>query len=293
MDDFRLRVFIAAARTLSFTKTARQLYISQPAVSKHIAELESHYNVQLFCRHGSRLSLTDEGRVMLTCADRLAEDYRCLHYEMGLCTSHVAGELRLGASTTIAQYLLSPILARFTERFPDVEVSVLSGNSERIESALSEQQIDLGMVESLSRRQGFHYTRFADDELVLVARTGGKYARTESVTAAELTQIPLVLRENGSGTLEVIASALAEVGIRMPMLRVVMRLATTEGIKGFVRNSDAMAIVSVISVIDELRSGGLRIVDLEGVSLRRDFAFVHLAAEAPAPARRFIDFANL
>lgn len=293
MDDFRLKVFIAAARTLSFTRTAEQLYISQPAVSKHIGELESRYKVQLFARRGSRLELTDAGRTMLEAAERLADDYRRLEYEMSLCSGLTEGELRLGASTTIAQYLLPPILARFTARFPGVRVSLLSGNSADVEQALGEHAVDLGLVESLSRRQGLHYTLFKPDELVLVARPGGKYARTESVTPEELTRIPLVLRENGSGTLEVIAAALAARGIRLSQLDVAMRLGTTEGIKGFVRNSDAMAIVSVISVVDCLRSGALRIVDTEGLTFARDFSFVHAEAAPAALAQRFIDFSRV
>ena len=108
----------------------------------------------------------------------------------------------------------------------------------------------------------------------------------------ELPRIPLVLRESGSGTLEVIAAALAARGIRLSQFDVTMRLGSTEGIKAFVRNSDAMAIVSVISVVDELRSGALRIVDIEGLTLSRDFVFVHAEAEPARLARRFIDFAR-
>lgn len=292
MDDFRLKVFIAAARTLSFTRTAEQLCISQPAVSKHIGELENRYRIQLFNRRGSRLELTDAGRTLLDAAERILDDYRRMEYEVSLCTGQTEGELRLGASTTVAQYLLPPILARFTARFPGIRVSVLSGNSGQVERALEEHAIDLGVVESVSRRQELHYTLFAHDELVLVTRTGGKYARTESLTAEALRHIPLVLREEGSGTLEVITAALAAAGIRLSQLHVVMRLGTTEGIKSFVRNSDTMAIVSVISVVDCLRSGVLRIVDWEDLTMRRDFSFVH-AETTPAPlAGQFIDFAR-
>lgn len=292
MDDFRLKVFIAAARTLSFTRAAEQLYISQPAVSKHIGELESRYKVRLFERRGSRLELTDAGHIMLRVAGRIDDDYRRLEYEMSLCTALTEGELRLGASTTIAQYLLPPVLARFTARFPGVRVSVLSGNSAEVEAALGEHAVDLGMVESFSRRQGLHYTFFAHDELVLVARADGKHARTESLTAEQLLATPLVLRENGSGTLEVMAAALAAKGIRLSQLHVVMRLGTTEGIKSFVLHSDAMAIVSVTSVVDELRSGTLRIVDVEGLTFSRDFHFVHAATEPARLARQFMEFAR-
>ena len=141
MDDFRLKVFIAAARTLSFTRAAEQLYISQPAVSKHVGELESRYKVQLFTRRGSRLELTDAGRTMLEAAGRLLDDYRRLEYEMSLCADQTGGELRLGASTTIAQYLLPPILAHFTARFPGVRVSMSSGNSAEVEQALGEHAV--------------------------------------------------------------------------------------------------------------------------------------------------------
>ena len=292
MDDFRLRVFITAARTLSFTRTAEQLCISQPAVSKHVGELESRYGLQLFTRRGSRLELTEAGRTLLASAERVADDYRRLEYEMSLCTGQTEGELRLGASTTIAQYLLPPILARFTTRFPKVRVSLLSGNSGQVEQALGDHAIDLGLVESVSRRQGLHYTPFRADELVLVARAGGKFARTESVTPEALCRIPLVLRENGSGTLEVIIAALADRGIRLSQLNVVLRLGSTEGIKGFVRHSDAMAIVSAFSVVDELRSGALRIVDLEGLTLLRDFVFVHNEAHPARLVRQFLDFAR-
>lgn len=133
MDDFRLKVFITAARTLSFTRTAERLYISQPAVSRHIGELESRYRVPLFVRRGSRLEQTAAGQVLLEAAGRISDDYRRLEYEMSLCANQAEGELRLGASTTIAQYLLPPALARFTARFPGVRVSVLSGNSGQIE----------------------------------------------------------------------------------------------------------------------------------------------------------------
>lgn len=126
MDDFRLRVFITAAKTLNFTKCAEQLYISQPAVSKHIGELESRYKVQLFERSGSRLALTEAGRVMLEHAERIADGYRRLQYEMDLFTDRLGGELKVGASTTIAQYVLPQVLARFTARFPEVKVSLVS-----------------------------------------------------------------------------------------------------------------------------------------------------------------------
>lgn len=257
MDDFRLRVFITAAKTLNFTKCAEQLYISQPAVSKHIGELESRYKVQLFERSGSRLALTEAGRVMLEHAERIADGYRRLQYEMDLFTDRLGGELKVGASTTIAQYVLPQVLARFTARHP-----------------------------------GFHYEPFIPDELVLIASTKGWYGRCDQVTLAELQTVPLVLRESGSGTLEVISKYLAAADVRLASLRVVMQLGSTESIKSFVRNSDAMAIVSVASIVDELRSGELRIIDIEGCTIRREFSFCWPEGRSDALAARFVEFAR-
>lgn len=302
MDDFRLRVFITAAKTLNFTKCAEQLYISQPAVSKHIGELESRYKVQLFERSGSRLALTEAGR-LLEHAERIADGYRRLQYEMDLFTDRLGGELKVGASTTIAQYVLPQVLARFTARFPEVKVSLVSGNSEQVEAALARHDTDLGLVESSARHPGFHYEPFIPDELVLIASTKGWYGRCDQVTLAELQTVPLVLRESGSGTLEVISKYLAAADVRLASLRVVMQLGSTESIKSFVRNSDAMAIVSVASIVDELRSGELRIIDIEGCTIRREFSFCWpegrsdaLAAVSwsspairPDPSRRFCD----
>lgn len=303
MDDFRLRVFITAAKTLNFTKCAEQLYISQPAVSKHIGELESRYKVQLFERSGSRLALTEAGRVMLEHAERIADGYRRLQYEMDLFTDRLGGELKVGASTTIAQYVLPQVLARFTARFPEVKVSLVSGNSEQVEAALARHDTDLGLVESSARHPGFHYEPFIPDELVLIASTKGRYGRCDQVTLAELQTVPLVLRESGSGTLEVISKYLAAADVRLASLRVVMQLGSTESIKSFVRNSDAMAIVSVASIVDELRSGELRIIDIEGCTIRREFSFCcpkdaampwpHVSWSSPAirpdPSRRFCE----
>lgn len=280
MDDFRLRVFITAAKTLNFTKCAEQLFISQPAVSKHIGELESRYKVQLFERSGSRLALTEAGRVMLEHAERIADGYRRLQYEMDLFTDRLGGELKVGASTTIAQYVLPQVLARFTARFPEVKVSLASGNT------------DLGLVESSARHPGFHYEPFIPDELVLIASTKGRYGRCDQVTLAELQTVPLVLRESGSGTLEVISKYLAAADVRLASLRVVMQLGSTESIKSFVRNSDAMAIVSVASIVDELRSGELRIIDIEGCTIRREFSFCWPEGRSDALAARFVEFAR-
>ena len=151
MSDFRLKVFRSVAKNLSFTKASQELFVSQPAITKHIQELESAYQTRLFDRQGNKISLTESGKLLLEHCDRILEDYKRLEYEMHLLNNEYTGELRLGASTTIAQYVLPPLLARFIKKFPQVNLSLMNGNSREVETALQEHRIDLGLVEGVHR----------------------------------------------------------------------------------------------------------------------------------------------
>ena len=270
MDEFRLRVFVTAARTLSFSKCAAALNITQPAVSRHIGELEARYGMPLFTRGTSGVALTKAGGLLLSHAESLLSAYQKMDYDMELLSQTSQGRLSIGASTTIAMYLLPPVLASFMELSGGVEVSMLSGNSENVEQWLRDGTVDIGFVENASRRPWLHYEPLMADELV--AGTQGRYGTLESVTPEELRGLPLVLREKGSGTREIIERTLSRRGIRVDDLNVVIELSSTEAIKSFVRSSDTLAIVSVIALHRELADGSLRIVDIDGVDMPREFA---------------------
>lgn len=291
MSDFRLKVFQTVAKNLSFTKASQELFISQPAITKHIKELESAYQTRLFDRQGSRISLTDSGRLLLEHCDRIMEAYKQLEYEMHLLHNEYAGELRLGASTTIAQYVLPPLLGNFIGKFPQVSLSLLNGNSREVEAALREKRIDLGLVEGVSRLPGLKYVPFLKDELVAVVRTKSKLQLPDEITSSELTSVPLVLRERGSGTLDVIERALSDRGIRLSALRVLMYLGSTEGIKLFLENADCMGIVSVRSISKELAAGTFRVIEIKDMPMYRDFCFVRLQGEEGGLPQAFMQFA--
>lgn len=233
MSDFRLKVFRSVAKNLSFTKASQELFVSQPAITKHIQELEAAYQTRLFDRQGSRISLTESGNLLLEHCERILEDYKRLEYEMHLLHNEYTGGLKLGASTTIAQYVLPPLLASFIGKFPQVSLSLLNGNSREIEAALQEHRIDLGFVEGVFRLPNIRYTTFLEDELVAVVRTGSKLAVGEEITPDELFHLPLVLRERGSGTLDVFERALQQHNIKLSSLQVLMYLGSTESIKLF------------------------------------------------------------
>lgn len=288
--DFRLNVFVEVARHLSFTKAARELFISQPAITKHIQELENIYKVQLFNRIGGKISLTPQGEIFLKHANEILAQYKLLANEMELVTEQFSGELKIGASTTIAQYLIAPLLADFIVRFPQVKVSLFTGNSEQIEDALENKKIDIGLVEGSRRSNHLKYSPLAKDELVLV--TSSQNPIGESVAVTDIATLPLVLREVGSGTLEVIEKALIENGIKLSDLNILLHIGTTEGIKNFLKTSkNSYAIVSIISVLEELKNNDLKIVDIVGMEMLREFVFVTMQGGQNTRLERFMSFA--
>ena len=289
MSDFRLKVFRSVAKNLSFTKASQELFVSQPAITKHIQELEAAYQTRLFDRQGSRISLTESGNLLLEHCERILEDYKRLEYEMHLLHNEYTGGLKLGASTTIAQYVLPPLLASFIGKFPQVSLSLLNGNSREIEAALQEHRIDLGFVEGVFRLPNIRYTTFLEDELVAVVRTGSKLAVGEEITPDELFH--LVLRERGSGTLDVFERALQQHNIKLSSLQVLMYLGSTESIKLFLEHTDCLGIVSVRSITRELYSGQLRVVEIKGMPMLRDFSFAQPQGQESGLAQVFMQFA--
>ncbi len=274
MIDVCLRVFLSAAMNLSFTKASQELFISQPAISKHIQELERDYNCRLFDRLGNRIQLTHAGRLLLSHARKIQQDYQQMDYDMNALQEKVSGELRVGASTTISQYVLPGIIADFHKRYPDIRITLLSGNSREVEKALREGHIDLGMVEGIVRHPELKYHPFMDDELVPIVSTSGKMAGYNTITLEKLRKVPLVLREFGSGSLDVLQKVLLTQHIALTDLNIEMNLGTTEGIKHYVEHTDAMGIVSIQSVRDQIYGNIFKIVDIEHLKFERQFCFV-------------------
>lgn len=292
MFDFRLHVFHTVAKRLSFTRAAEELCITQPAVTKHIHELETHFKVMLFERKGSKITLTPAGQTLLLQTEVLQQHYRDLEFEMGNHARRHKGRLRIGASTTVAQYVLPQVLAAFRKKFPEVTISLSADNTEHIERSLINQEIDLGVIEGHSRKAQIRYTQFLKDELVLVARMGNPLAATQHITPENLKQVPLLLREPGSGTLEVLAHALKPLGIKVSDLKKEMQLSSTESIKRYLLHSDCMAFVSVYAVLEELRHKQCCIIDINGLDINRHFYFIERQGQAAALPELFRKFAG-
>jgi DNA-binding transcriptional LysR family regulator len=283
---------------MSFRKAAEVLHLSQPAVSQHIHALEEEAAVQLFDRargegHGSQISLTEAGRVLLGYANTAAETMVEARRALAALNHEVVGELRLGASTTVAQYVLPRILGAFLRQYPQVKLSLVSGNTERIVEVVAEKKVALGIIEGPAMRRDVKTERMVKDEMVLIVSPNHALALRKGtmITPAELAKLPLLLRERGSGSRRVVERALKKVGVPLRSLSVAMELDSTEAIISGVEAELGVGFVSRWAVGKVLRLGTVRVVAVEGLEIVRDFSFVRLAGSemlgAAAAFQRF------
>jgi len=286
--DFRLKVFYTVALRLNFTKAATELYISQPAVSKHIQELEETYKTKLFERNGSKIALTPAGEILLKHTKNIFEIYREIDFDMSSFINERQGLLRLGASTTISQYLISPVLARFHQKQKEIKVNLLNGNTEQIENALISKEIEIGIVEGQSKNQSIKYVPFLKDELVLVCNTKNPLIKQNEISLEDLKSMKFITRERGSGTLEVIEFALKQVDFKITDLQIEMQLGSTESIKSYLLNSDCVAFMSIHAVDKELKNNELMVLDVKDLSIERSFYIITLQGKSDSLSELFI-----
>jgi DNA-binding transcriptional LysR family regulator len=202
------------------------------------------------------------------------------------------GLLHLGASSTISQYVIPSVLADFHKKYKEVNVRLMNGNTEQIEQALLNNDIDIGIIEGQSKNKDIKYVEYVKDEIVLVSNTHHALAKKPFLTINELKKVPLLVREAGSGTLDVIAHALKPFGLNFSQLNIEMELGSTEAIKTYLRNSECLAFLSIHSVLNELSSNSFRIMDVKGLSIERYFYFIQRQGASEQLANLFMHFAH-
>lgn len=273
MADRRLQVFYTVAKQLSFTKAAEQLFMTQPAVTFQVKQLEEHFSTRLFERSHGRISLTPAGRMVMDYAERILGISDELEKRVAELTGAVSGRLLLGASTTVAEFILPQILGEFKARYPQVQAHMSVANSETIENRVADHALDIGIIESPTHLPSVHTELGCEDELVLICAPGHRLARAKSVTPQEIVGEPFVSRESGSGTREFTDQYLRNCNVSPDDLNILMELGSPEAIKGVVETGVGVAIISRTRVMKERKLGLLTPVPLEP-RLIRNFSLV-------------------
>jgi DNA-binding transcriptional LysR family regulator len=257
MADRRLQAFHTVAKHRSFTKAADALCMTQPAVTFQIRQLEEQFNTRLFDRANGRITLTPAGVLALDYAERILALSAELNMRMKEVSGQEVGPLLIGASTTIAEFLLPKILGEFKSRHPGIIPRLSVANSEAVQARVAERSLDLGFIEGDSHLPTLVTSVCCEDELQVVCAPSHALAHEKAVALRSLTEHAYVSREPGSGTREVIEHYLNKAGVSLDSLQLVMEASSPEALKGLVATGLGFAIMSRVTAEKEVRLGEL------------------------------------
>ena len=272
MNRNHLILFQAVAEEGSFSRGAERLFISQPAVSKQIAEFETTLGTRLFDRIPKGVRLTEAGGLLLGYARRLSALEEETERAMADLHGLRQGRLHVGASLTIGAYVLPEVFGAYRARYPGIDLALEMANTDSIQRMVREGTVDIGLTEGLANAPDLEATAFLQDELVAIAPPTHSIMQEPVVTAARLCQEPFLLREPGSGTRAVVEQAFEEQGLR---LHPVMSLGSIEAIKRAVAAGVGLAVVSRLTMGLELEARRLAIVPLSDLTIRRPLHRLH------------------
>ncbi|MEV6809215.1 LysR family transcriptional regulator [Streptomyces sp. NPDC017248] len=283
-DLAALELLLAVARLGSLGAAAREVGITQPAASSRLRSMERQLGVALVDRSPRGSRLTDAGALVTDWARRVVEAAAAFDAGARALRDRRDSRLRVAASMTIAEYLLPGWLLALHAARPDTAVSLLAGNSAKVAELLLAGEADLGFVEGLNVPTGLDSTVIARDRLIVVTAPGHPWARRRRpLTAAELAVTPLILRERGSGTRQVLDAALG--GLARPLIE----LSSTTAVKASAVSGAGPSVLSELAVGEELAMRRLVSIPVDGVSLRRDLRAVWPTGHRPTgPARELL-----
>lgn len=294
MNFDHLKVFYVAATKRNFSETAKALHLSQPTVSLQIQQLESFLDVKLFERTTKNIRLTDSGQLLFQFAGKILQLVNQTKKELALLSDSIHGSLNIGASMTVGEYILPYMIGKYQKEYPKVNLSMNIYNSTQIIQQLRGEQIDLGFIESTISHPDLVHLPFLEDELILISsnKDGDPLlADRNSITPEELFSLPLILREQGSGTRQVLEENLIKHNLDPGKLNIILELGSTESIKATVESGMGLSIISKSAIQKELRLGTLRTIRIQGISLLRSFYAVFDKNRLfSVPADAFLEF---
>ncbi|QNB46047.1 LysR family transcriptional regulator [Thermanaerosceptrum fracticalcis] len=275
MLDNGIKVFLTVVEKKSFSKAAKALFLTQPAVSFQIQMLEEYYGTRLFDRVNRTINLTAAGELLLKYANEMSILQAQLEREMQELTGKIRGKLIIGASTTIGEWVLPIIVGSFKKKHSDVELSLEIHNTEDIEHRLLEGELDIGFVEGPVHGKEIVKEKFIDDELVLVIPPGHPLSKKEEVSVSDFVNYPFILREKGSGTRVVMEKALDLAGYPHEKLDVIMEIGSTSAILEAVQKGLGISLVSKFAGKARKKAGFIDTVNIKDLKFHREFTLIY------------------
>lgn len=268
--------------------------MSQPSVSKQIRHLEEALNIKLFDRTTKKVHLTSQGKILLESAEKIFSEINHAKNKLALLSGTVYGELVIGASLTLGEHILPYILGGFQKEYPNVNLKMKVDNSKHIIEELKNKQIHLAFIQSSFYYPKYTQHLFMEDELVIIAPQEFIYPELdfvdENISPDMLLSLPMIIRERGSGTRQVIEEQLRNNRLDPNKLNVLLELENTESIKATVESGMGISIISKASIQKELRLKTLRKLSIQGIHLKRNFYSVYDKQNLSLPSSSFLSF---
>ena len=285
IDVAKLETFIRAAESLSFSEAARQLNLTQPTVSYQIKALEQDLGVILFERTGSKLQLSDAGRLLLPWARKMFHYSNEMQEMVSALQDGVVGHLRIACSTTAGKYILPQLAARFCRQYPGIHISILRCTSGDVALHLLENEADLGVVSFEVLDENIEYQEFFDDTINLIVPRDHPWAIRRTIEPEELITEPLIIREPSSGTRRLMLSQLAKFDIGLDDLNIFMELGSAEAIVRTVATGYSVSFVSTLASACPLEREHVVDVQVKGFDTRRKIYMIRKRLESPHRAQ--------
>ncbi|MBU3102598.1 LysR family transcriptional regulator [Clostridium gasigenes] len=290
MNFRKLKIFYETALCLNMTKVARDMYISQPSISQSIHELENEVGVKLFDRIGKKLFLTGEGELFLNYTRRILNLYDEGMKTLNDYAHNSKGRITIGASTTIGIYILPDIIKSFSEKYKDIEISIIIENTTNIKNLILQNKVDFAYVEGEVKSREINIEKIWEDELVFICGNDHKWKNINVIKADDLSGEKLIMREYGSGSREIIENYLKSKEINYDIF---LELGNTEAIKKTVEANLGIGCISEKCIEEKLRYGDLNCFRLEGRKIKRELLLItHKDKFISNNMKEFIEFSK-
>lgn len=279
-----LKVFITVADKKNFSKAAKALNLTQPAISFQIQTLEQYYQTMLFDRVNRHVKLTEAGELLLEYALSMNDLQSQLERKMQQLTGHVKGTLMIGASRTVGEYIMPYIICAFKNEYTDVDITLEIYNTKHVEELVLSNHLDVGLVESQVKHDELMFQSILEDELVIVVPITHPWVEREEVTLDELAGEPFIIREPGSGSRLVFEQALIDAEFDVESLNIIMEIGNITAIKSAIISGLGISVMSKWAARDMVEGKMASIVRIKDLKMPRRFNILlnenHFESEA-------------
>lgn len=274
----------------SFSHAAQELHLTQPAVTTQIRNLEKYYGIKLLQRDNKSVVPTPAGRKLYLYAQQIIALYNRAQAELETLGGILRGHLRIGATYTIAEYILPQVVGFFKNEFPQAEIAIFLGNRDEVYRSILENESDMAIVAGDCQNRNLVCDHWLTDNLVIIVNSDHPWAERGSITPAEVYEERFILREVGSSSRQLWENALKEAGFDPEKLSVFLELNSHEAIKKWVELNFGVAVLSEWVVAREVRLKTLAKVSVQGLCLKRNINLIYNRALRHPLAEQFLQF---